>query len=62
LQLLFVSKTKGIHFGDVEASKGRDHETEGDPRRSFQESINAWKTIMEKCIRFEGDYFEGENV
>jgi len=27
---------------------------------SFQESINTWEKRMDKCIRFEGDYFEGE--
>jgi len=32
------------------------------PEESFHESINALKKRIENCIRFEGDYFEGENM
>jgi len=54
---------KEAHFGDVEAIKRAvTVKLKEIPEESFQESINEWKKRMEKCIRFEGDYFEGENV
>jgi len=42
---------KGTHFGDVEASKrAMTMKMKTIPGESFQESVNAWKKRMEKCI------------
>jgi len=54
---------KETHFGDAKAIKRAvTMKLKAIPEESFQGSINAWKKRMKKCIRFEGDYFEGENV
>jgi len=54
---------KGTHFGNVEATKRAvTMKLKVIPEESFQEPINAWKKRMEKCFRFERDYFEWENV
>ena len=31
-------------------------------QESFQKSIDAWKSGLEKCVKLKGDYFEGDNV
>ena len=52
---------KGIRFEGVEAIKRAvTTELRGIPEESFQQCIEAWQRRMEKCIRLEGDYFEGE--
>jgi len=54
---------KETHFGDIEAIKrAMTIKLKAIPEESFHGSINAWKKRMKKCIRFEGDYFKGENV
>jgi len=54
---------KGTHFGNVEAIKRAvTMKLKAIPEESFHESIYAWKQRMEKCIQFEGDYFEGGNL
>ena len=30
------------------------------PEESFQECVEAWQKRLEKCIRAQGDYFEGD--
>ena len=37
-------------------------ELRGIPEESFQQCAEAWQRRMEKCIRLEGDYFEGETM
>ena len=37
-------------------------ELRGIPQESFQKSIDAWKSRIEKCVELQGDYFEGDNV
>ena len=32
------------------------------PEESFQQSTEVWQRRMEKCIRHEEDYFEGETI
>ena len=29
---------------------------------SFQECMEGWQRRMGKCIRLQGDYFEGDNL
>ena len=54
---------KGIHFEGVEAIKRAvTTELRGIPEESFQQCIEAWQRRMDKCIRLEGDYFEGETM
>ena len=54
---------KGARFEGVEATKWAvTTELRGIPEDSFQQCIEAWQKRMEKCIRLEGDYFEGETM
>ena len=32
------------------------------PMESFQKCIEAWQQRLEKCIRAQGDYFEGDKL
>ena len=32
------------------------------PEESFQECVEAWQRRLEKCIRAQGDYFEGNEL
>ena len=51
---------KGTCFEDVEAVKRAvTMELTGIPEESSQQCIEAWQRRMEKCIRHEGNYFEG---
>jgi len=52
---------KGTHFQDSEAIKtAMTRELQAILEESFQECIEAWQRRLEKCIRAQGDYFEGE--
>ena len=54
---------KGTRFEGVEAIKRAvTTELRGIPEESFQLCIEAWPRRMEKCIRLEGDSFEGETM
>jgi len=54
---------KGTHFGDAKAIKmAMTMKLKVISEETFQNSINACEIKMEKCIRFEGDYFEGKNM
>ena len=54
---------KGVRFPDVEAiKKAVTTELKRIPEESFQECMGAWQNRMRKCVRLEGDYFEGENL
>ena len=55
----------GTHFEGVEVIKRAvTMELRSIPEESFQQCIEAWawQRRMEKCIRLEGDYFEGETM
>ena len=53
---------KGTHFSDVEAIKTAvTAELRRIPAESFQKCMEAWKRRIEKCVRLQGDYVEGEN-
>ena len=48
-------------FQDSEAIKTAvTRELRGIPEVSFQECMEAWQRRLEKCIRAQGDYFEGD--
>ena len=54
------SVLKGTHFSDIDSIK-KDATTEIKkiPENAFQECFESWKKRMHKCLRVEGDYFEG---
>ena len=54
---------KGTRFPDVEAIK-RAVTTEllGIPEEDFRGCIKLWKKRMDKCVRLEGNYFEGDKL
>ena len=52
---------KGTHFLDSEAIKTTvTRELRAIPEESFQECMEAWQRRLKKCIRAQGDYFEGD--
>ena len=52
---------KGTHFQDSEAIKTAvTRELRAIPEESFQKCVEAWQRRLEKCIRAQGDYFEGD--
>ena len=54
---------KGTHFGDVEAiQKATTAELKCIPEEAFRDCIEGWKKRMEKCVRLNGEYFEGESL
>ncbi|XP_027233874.2 uncharacterized protein [Penaeus vannamei] len=54
---------KGTRFEDVDdIKKAVTTELRRIPEESFQECMQAWQRRMRKCIRLQGDYFEGENL
>ena len=60
---LVPTKLKGTRFEGAEAIKRAvTTELRGIPEESFQLCIEAWPRRMEKCIRLEGDSFEGETM
>ena len=53
---------KGTRFHDVEAIKRAvTTELRRIPGEAFQGCIEAWKR-MDKCVRLEGNYFEGDKL
>ena len=42
--------------------KALTRDLRGIPEESFQQCIEAWQRRLDKCIRLEGDYFEGETM
>ena len=51
---------KGARFQDLKAIKTAEtRELRAIPEKSFQECLEAWQRRLEKCIRAQGDYFEG---
>ena len=52
---------KGTRFQDSEASRTAvTRELQAIPEESFQECVEAWQRRLEKCIRAQGDYLEGD--
>ena len=52
---------KGTRFQDSEAIKTAvTIEFRAILKESFQECVKAWQRRYEKCIRAQGDYFEGD--
>ena len=52
---------KGTRFQDSEAIKTAvTRELRAIPEESFQECVEVWQKRLEKCIRAQGDYFEGD--
>uniref|UniRef100_A0A3B5B405 Tc1-like transposase DDE domain-containing protein n=1 Tax=Stegastes partitus TaxID=144197 RepID=A0A3B5B405_9TELE len=53
---------KGTRFEDVDDIKmAVMTELRRIPEESFQECMAAWQRRLGKCVRLQGDYFEGEN-
>ena len=54
---------KGTRFQDSKAiTTAVTKELRAIPMESFQKCIEAWRQRLEKCIRAQGDYFEGDNL
>ena len=54
---------KGTQFPDVEAIKRAvTMELWWIPEEAFGGCIEAWKKRMDKCVRLEGNYFEGDKL
>lgn len=54
------SVLKGTHHGDVKTiEKATTKELKNIPQEAFAQCMQSWKKRMEKCIRFQGSYFEG---
>ena len=54
---------KGTRFPDVEAIKrAMTMELRRNPEEAFRRCIEAWKKRMDKCVRLEGNYFEGDKL
>ena len=54
---------KGTRFPDVEAIKRAvTTELRGIPEEAFWGCIEAWMKRMDKCVRLEGNYFEGDKL
>ena len=54
---------KGTPFPDVEAIKRAvTTELRRIPEEPFRGYIEAWKKRIDKCVRMEGNYFEGDKL
>ena len=54
---------KGTRFPDVEAIKTAVMtELWRIPEEATRGCIEAWKKRMDKCVRLEGNYFEGDKL
>ena len=54
---------KGTRFPDVEAIKRAvTTELRRIPEEAFRGCIEAWNKKMDKCVRLEGNYFEGDKL
>ena len=54
---------KGTRFPHVEVIKRAVTTELGRiPEEAFRGCIEAWKNRMGKCVRLEGNYFEGDNL
>ena len=54
---------KGTRFPDVEAIKRAvTTELRRIPEEALWGCIEAWKKRMDKCVRLEGNYFEGDKL
>ena len=56
-------KLKGTQFPDVEAiTRAVTTELRRIPEEAFLGCIEAWKKRMDKCVRLERNYFEGDKL
>ena len=63
LELVRRNRIASTHFGDVEAiQQATTAELKRIPEEAFRNSIEGWKKRMEKCVRLNGEYFEGESL
>ena len=54
---------KGTRFQDSKAiTTAITKELRAIPMESFHKCIEAWQQKLEKCIRAQGDYFEGDKL
>ncbi|KAK8400109.1 hypothetical protein O3P69_003065 [Scylla paramamosain] len=54
---------KGTRFDDADdIKKAVTTELRSIPQESFQQCMQAWQRRMDKCMRCQGDYFEGDNL
>ena len=54
---------KGVRFPDVDdIRRAVTTELQQIPEESFQGCMLAWQQRMQKCMRLQGDYFEGQNL
>ena len=54
---------KGTRFPDVEAiQRAVTTELRRIPEEAFRGCIEAWKKRKDKCVRLEGNYFEGDKL
>lgn len=54
---------KGVRFPDVDdIRRAVTTELRRIPEESFQGCMLAWQQRMQKCMRLQGDYFEGQNL
>ena len=54
---------KGTRFPDVEAiQRAVTMEPRRIPEEAFRGCIEVWKKRMHKCVRLEGNYFEGDKL
>ena len=54
---------KGTYFGDVEAiQKAATAKLKRIPEEAFRDCIEGWKIRMEKRVRLNREYFEGESL
>ena len=54
---------KGWRFATIEEIKtALLDELKTIPKSAYQKCFEDWKKRWHKCIIFEGDYFEGDNI
>ena len=51
---------KGARFFDLEAKTAVTRELRAIPEEFIQDCVEAWPRRSKKCIRAQGDYFEGD--
>jgi hypothetical protein len=54
---------KGEHFDDTDEIKSNTViSLNGISENDFQACFQSWKTCMQRCVRAEGDYFQGDHI
>jgi len=53
---------KGRRFDKVEhLARAVQAVVEGIPKEDYENSFQSWRNRLERCIEFNGEYFEGMN-